>query len=195
MATKGSDTWNVRGSEIIRQWPQDQRDVAEEVIKEYGEPDEATATRLIWLNRKRWKEIIVSKEGNQHNFPFPHLDIVESVTEYKVPADKCSNLEEFDGSVTVRRTQGLISARCHDEQANLLAINLANDIITGKQSVDGARKAYVDAMIDYRAKGFTPYMSALQFPPPEKAGDPDRSVTTPEELQKISQQVRREERP
>jgi hypothetical protein len=192
MVTKGSD---VRGSEAIRQWPQDQRDVAEEIIKEYGEPDEATPTRLIWLNRKRWKEIIVSKEGNQHNFPFPHLDIVESITEYQVPADKCSNLEEFDGSVTVRRTQGFISARCHDEQANLLAINLANDIITGKQTVNGAREAYVDAMIDFRAKGSTPYMSELQFPPPKKAADPDISVTTTEELQKRSQKVRVERRP
>ena len=195
MARKSSDKESVQGSEIIRQWPQYQREVAEETIKEYGEPDEATATRLIWLNRKRWKEIIVSNEGNQHNFPFPHLDIVESVTEYQVPSDKCSSLEEFDGSVTVRRTQGLISARCHDEQANLLAINLANDIITGKQSINGARKAYVDAMIDYRAKGSTPYMAELQFPPPKRAGDPDVSVTTPEELLKKSQQVRGEERP
>jgi hypothetical protein len=50
-------------------------------------------------------------------------------------------------------------------------------------------------MIDYRAKGSTPYMAELQFPAPKKAGDPDVSLITPEELLKKSQQVRGEERP
>ncbi len=30
---------------------------------------------------------------------------------------------EFDGSVIVERTAGEVSARCHDEQANFLALN------------------------------------------------------------------------
>jgi hypothetical protein len=171
-------------NEIIKNWAQDQRDVAKDLIEEYGNPDETTPSLLIWYNKKRWTKIVVSKDGNQHNFPFPHLDIVESITDYHVPSDKFSDLAAFDGSVTVRRTQGEISARCHDEMANLLAINLAHDILHGKKTVEDARKAYVDIMVDYRAKRPTPYMDALQFPEPKNTSDPDVTLITPEELKK-----------
>lgn len=170
--------------QIITNWPEDQRDVAKDFLKEYGNPDEITPTLLIWYNQKRWKKIIVSKEGTPHNFPFPHLDIAESVTMYRVPVDKNSDIVEFDGSVTIRRTQGEISARCHDEMANLLAINLANDIIHNKKTIEEARKAYVDIMVDYRAKKPTPYMDELQFPEQSNTPDPDETLITPEELSK-----------
>lgn len=179
-------TATMTGSEVIKSWPDDQRQTTQTMIDQYGEPDEVTADRLIWLNRGRWKEIIASREGIPHDFPFPHLDIVENVTDYRVPPDKCSELAEFDGSVTVRRTAGTISARCHDEQANLLAINLSNDIINGKQTVEGARKAYVAAMVEWRGKGSSAYMDELQFEPQTKTNDPDVAVTTPEELTRIS---------
>jgi hypothetical protein len=170
--------------EIIKDWPEDQRETTQVMIGQYGEPDEATSSLLIWRNKGQWVEIVASKQGTQHDFPFPHLDIVESVAAYRVPPDKFSELAAFDGSVTVRRTQGLISARCHDEMANLLAINLSHDIILGKKTVEDARKAYVDIMVDYRAKKPTPYMDALQFPEQKGTGDPDVTLITPEELKK-----------
>lgn len=114
-------------NEIIKDWPEDQRDVAKDFLKEYGNSDEATPNLLIWYNRKRWKKIIVSKEGTSHDFPFPHLDIAESITTYRVPEDKYSNLAKFDGSVTVRRTQGEISARCHDVKCTPLSRPVIGD--------------------------------------------------------------------
>ena len=168
--------------EIIRDWPEDQRETTQVMIAQYGEPDEATSSFLIWRNKGQWVEIIASKKGTQHDFPFPHLDIVESVAAYRVPPEKFSELATFDGSVTVRRTQGLISARCHDEMANLLAINLSHDIILGKKNVEDARKAYVDIMVDYRAKKPTPYMDVLQFPEQKWTSDPDVTLITQEEL-------------
>lgn len=176
----------MAGSEVIKSWPDDQRQTTQTMIDQYGEPDEVTPDRLLWLNRGRWREIIASREGIPHDFPFPHLDIVENVTDYRVPPGKCSELAEFDGSVTVRRTAGTISARCHDEQANLLAINLSNDIINGEQTVEGARKAYVAAMVEWRGKGSSAYMDELQFEPQTKTNDPDVAVTTPGELTRIS---------
>ena len=43
-------------------------------------------------------------------------------------------MEMNDGSVSVHRTVGEISAKCDFEGANFLALNLANDVITGKYS-------------------------------------------------------------
>jgi hypothetical protein len=49
--------------------------------------------------------------------------------------------------VIVERTKGEISARCDKEVANILALNLANDIIEDKRSVEEARQYYADAMM------------------------------------------------
>jgi hypothetical protein len=48
-------------------------------------------------------------------------------------------LAEFDGSVIAERTAGEVSARCHDEHANFLALNLMHDIVTGAKNVEEAR--------------------------------------------------------
>ncbi|MBC7872123.1 MAG: hypothetical protein H7Y09_14855 [Chitinophagaceae bacterium] len=169
-------------NQIIQDWEEDQREAAKIIIEAYGEPNETTPSMLIWYNKGRWKKIIASKEGTQHDFPFPHLDFIEGITDYRVAADKFSDLAAFDGSVTIRRTQGEISARCHDEQANFLAINLANDIIVGKLSVEEARKAYVNTMIAFRQKKPTPYMEALQFAVQSDTIDSDVTLITEAEL-------------
>ncbi len=54
----------------------------------------------------------------------PHIDAVESFIDYRMPPDKFAVLAEFNGSVLVERTAGKVSDRCHDEQANFLALNL-----------------------------------------------------------------------
>jgi hypothetical protein len=43
--------------------------------------------------------------------------------------------------VIAERTAGEVSARCHDEQANLLALNLTNDVVTGAKTVAEARRS------------------------------------------------------
>jgi hypothetical protein len=66
-----------------------------------------------------------------------------------VPPDKFSELAKFDGSVIVERSAGEVSARCHDEQANFLALNLMHDIVTGAKNVQAAR---AKEFADYRRR-------------------------------------------
>ena len=42
--------------------------------------------------------------------------------------------------VSVKRTAGDVSARCHDEEANSLPLNLMHDIVTGTKTPEEARK-------------------------------------------------------
>ncbi len=79
-----------------------------------------------------------------HNFPAPRSGSVESFIDYRVPPNKFTPLAEFDGSVIVERTAGEVSARCHDEQANFLALNLMHDILTGARTVQEARDYYAN---------------------------------------------------
>lgn len=172
----------TRAQDVIATWPEDSREVAQGVIDTHGEPDEATESRLIWHDRGAWHELIAYRETWRHEFPFPHNDCLESVTRYAVPLEKVRQIAEFDGSVVVQRTRGHLSATCHDEQANFLALNLAHDIASGLRTVGEARQAYVESMVDSRAGRPTPYMEKLQFEPQSDAADPDRAVTSAHEL-------------
>jgi hypothetical protein len=114
------------------------------MIEKYGQPDEVTAMRLVWHDNGPWKRTIVTKEETDHAFPMPHKDVLEQVIDYRVPTDKVDDLAKYDGSVIVERTKGELSARCDKEEANYLALNLANDVATGKKSPADAREQYAE---------------------------------------------------
>ena len=168
----------------IQSWPEESREAAQLVIDQYGEPDEMTDNQLIWHHPGPWKRIVASKAFFQHDFPVPHTDSVESVIDYRVPPEKFSELAKFDGSVIVERTAGVVSARCHDEQANFLALNLMHDIVTGAKTAQEARDYYAKEFADYRRRKPTPYMERLHFVPGTRdAADPDVRIMSDEDLQ------------
>jgi hypothetical protein len=166
--------------EIIQDWPETASKAAQAMIDKYGEPAEATPSLLIWYGNGPWKRTIVYKEEIDHDFPMPHKDVLEQVVDYEVPPDYFDDLAHYDGSVIVERTKGEISARCDKEEANFLALNLAHDIVTGNKSVEEARQAYGEAI-----------MQMMQGNPPEitqrltfelasaDAGDTDESTIDP----------------
>ena len=173
-----------RSADVIAGWPDESREAAQLVIDQHGEPDEVTESQLVWHHAGPWKRIVASKAFWQHDFPAPHIDSVESVLDYRVPPEMFTPLAQFDGSVVVERTAGEVSARCHDEQANNLALNLMHDIVTGARDVQQARDYYAHEFLGYRKKEPTPYMDGLRFTP--TAGgtpDPDSRVLTDEQLQ------------
>lgn len=147
----------------ITTWPETAQKAAKAMIEKYGQPAESTPGMLVWHNSGPFKRTIVYKEEIQHDFPMPHKDVLEQFINYEVPADKFDDLAEFDGSVICERTKGEMSARCDKEGANILALNLANDIIQDKRSVDEAREFYGDAMMKMM-KGEKPaYIQSMQF--------------------------------
>ncbi|HET7307408.1 MAG TPA: hypothetical protein VFK24_06315 [Gammaproteobacteria bacterium] len=181
-----------QGLQTIERWPEASREAAQLVIEKYGEPDEATDSALKWLNRGQWKRIVASKTFYEHDFPAPHIDAVESVINYRVPVDKVSALAQFDGSVVVERTAGEVSARCHDEEANFLALNLMHDIVTGAKTVEQARDYYAKEFTDARRKKPTPYMEGLKFAPADgSAADPDTRMLSDDDLKQAAREGKR----
>ncbi len=170
-------------SEILTKWPEESRESAQLVIDQYGEPHEATESELTWRDVGSWKRIVAQRAFWQHAFPAPHTDSVETFIDYLVPAEKFTPLAQFDGSVMVERTTGEVSARCHDEQANSLALNLMHDIVTGERTVQAARDYYAKEFLDARRKQPTPYMEKLRFTGAGKsAADPDERIISDEQL-------------
>jgi hypothetical protein len=177
-----------RGTEIIEGWPEESREAAQLVIDEYGEPHEATESLLIWHEVGPWKRMVASRAFYAHNFPAPHHDSVESFIDYRVPTAKFTELAEFDGSVIAERTAGEVSARCHDEQANFLALNLMNDVVTGAKTVEEARRYYAKEFLDFRRGKPTPYMEKLRFSTGDGTADPDERLRSDQDLEQAAEE-------
>ncbi len=159
----------------IANWPEVSKMVAQTMIDKYGQPHGVTPDMLVWNNNGPWKRTIVSKDTVLHNFPAPHPDLLEQFINYKVSADKYDDMAAYDGSVILERTKGEMSARCDKEGANFLAINLANDVATGKKSTEQARAYYTQAIKTFTETGqMDTYMKGFVFTiPTGETADPD----------------------
>ena len=170
-------------NDVIDTWPKNPRESAERLIKEYGEPDEFSESMLVWRETPDgWKRTELSKTETPHSFPAEHTDYLEQFIDYKVPVEMYSQLAEYDGSVVVDRTRGLISARCGGTSMNFVAINLANDIVTGKRSVSDAREEYGRLYSAYKKGEHPPYTKSFQFDMPTgETADPDKAILAEEQ--------------
>lgn len=168
--------------DAMKGWSEDAKEAAQLVIDKYGEPDEFTDSVLIWNAPGPWKRIVASRDPDPHNFPAPHKDSVESFLQHTIPTEKIGDVAEFDGSVVVNRTRGELSARCHDEEANTLALNLTRDIVEGKKTVAEAREYYAHEFLAYRREEPTPYMDGLRFDT-DGGRDADQRVLSDRDLE------------
>lgn len=176
---------------ILENWPPLARKATREMIDKYGFPHEATASRLIWFDVGFWKRTTVYRDEVPHNFPQPHFDVLEQVIDYRVPLDKIGELAKFDGSIIVERTRGEVAARCDMEAANILALNLMDEIVTGKLSAYEARQIYTDQTSRYMSNRSAPYVEKLQFvTAAQETFDPDEATMETPVSHEPSEQTR-----
>lgn len=161
---------------ILEDWPEAPRKAANQMIEKYGMPDETSESLLCWRDNGPWKYTKVHKEEVDHRFPMKHVDVLEQAIGYEVPPAKLDELGQFDGSIAVHRTKGELVAMCDKEEMNILALNLAHDIITGKRTVDEARTFFARAAADFKNGQRPAYTQELQFKPGGRTADPDESV-------------------
>jgi hypothetical protein len=178
LGAAGSAVGADKAEDIITGWPAKPKEVAQTVIGKYGQPDGVTPQQLIWYDKGMWKKIVVNRNEVPHSFPKPHTDLLEQVIEYRVPPDKFDELAQYDGSVIAERTKGTLAARCDKEEMNLLALNLAHDVATGKRTVAAARTMYADTAMAFMKGDKRPYTQKLQFEMGNgNTGDPDQPAT------------------
>ncbi|MBY0307182.1 MAG: hypothetical protein K2Q09_00425, partial [Phycisphaerales bacterium] len=162
------------GPAVLAAWPMEQRQGLDRVASQYGPPDELTQSFAVWHDRGPFQTIKVHREAVSHSVPVQHQDFMEHSIAYKVPAEKVGDLSKFDGSLVVNRTKGCVAATCDSEAHNLLALNLANDIVTGKRSVSDAKDYMAKAISDEKSGRIDKYMKGLAFQPqsPMASADP-----------------------
>lgn len=185
----GEDYTVSQVEQVIADWKDQPRQVAMDMMQKYGAPQEVTEQRLVWHDNGPWKRSELINEEIDHNFPMPHKDMLFQVVEYQVPADKFDELAQFDGSVIVDRTRGEIGARCDKEAANILALNLAHEVITGDRSVQEARKEYADQIVAMASGEPAPLTAELQFEPQQNAGFEDKTIMAESTVKKVKEMM------
>src|SRR4029077_19885173 len=115
------------------------------------------------------------KDGAPHNFPKPHVDVLEQTVDYRVPLDKVADLLKYDGSLGIDRTRGELSAHCDSEQQNTIALNIADDIVKGERNVEQALAYHAQIILGPRDREPETYPQKLRSKPPAspsaEAGD------------------------
>lgn len=159
-------------------WPESSQKAARTMIEKYGEPAETTDRMLIWRDQSPFKRIIVYKEEVEHKFPILHKDVIEHVVDYRPKADMVDDLYKFDGSIYVDRTRGEISSRCDQEAMNLLALNLAHEVFTGKKDVESARIEFGRQALAFMNGEKGSYTESLQFGRQMNTADADQSMSS-----------------
>lgn len=161
---------------LIEQWPENSKLAANNMLTKYGLPNEATELHLLWFDKEPFKRIKVNRSEILHNFPNPHTDVIEQMVNYKVPASKVEDIWRFNGSILLDRTRGEMSARCEKEEMNILALNLADEIIMGKMSVPEARLEFARSAQAFVMGNTNQYTNKLNFIPVSDSADADEAL-------------------
>jgi len=73
-------------------------------------------------------------------------------------------------------SRGTLGARCDIEAHNLLALNLAYDVINGKKTAEQARTEFGEIVKAEMAGNKHDYLTKLMFQPMPSAGDADMAL-------------------
>jgi uncharacterized protein with HEPN domain len=176
---------------FINDWNAMSKKSANLTIEQYGPPNEAIPSRLIWNNNGPWKRTIVYRDEIPHDFPQPHTDVIEQVINYKVPPEMFNELAKFDGSIIVEKTRGEVSSRCDMEAANFTAINVMHDICTGTLNAEKGRELLCEVMSAHMMNRPAPYAEKLQFDvPTEEKFDTDIVMIADEMVEQAIEKVK-----
>lgn len=157
-------------------WKAKPKEAAMMLMQKYGPPHEVTAHRVVWHDNGPWKMTEIINEEIPHDFPMPHVDFMYQAIPYKIEAGHADEITEYDGSVYIDRTRGLLAARCDKEEPNFLAVNLAHEIMMGKRNVEDARTFYAESMMTFmKTKRPNEYQTKFMFQVPTgNQGDRDK---------------------
>jgi hypothetical protein len=159
-STPAAHDWAAR---TLKDWPVERQVLAAHLVTRYGDPQEVTPRSVSWYDNGQWKRTVLYKDGDLHRFPLPHRDVLWQTINYKVPTNKVVALMSYDGSILIDRTRGEVTVHCDSEEANTLILNIANDIVTGEDTVEQAMAFHAQVVEGMRIKEPEEYPEKLRF--------------------------------
>jgi len=148
---------------IIQRWPPRSRNVAGLMLEKYGRPDQFDRDSMVWFNNGEWKRTVVYRRRIHRDPAVTRTDILEQSIGYLVPNDKVAELMRFNGRLLISQTAGELGFASESEANNRLALNLADEVVTGKRGVADARAEYLKTARLAASGKSSSLLEALQF--------------------------------
>jgi hypothetical protein len=164
----GTRTGNSAAEAMIRAWPAGARATARAMIAEYGQPDRSTGRELRWTGNGPWAKTIVHRRAWSRFNKERTGDYLEQTVAYRVPETRVDELRRFDDRLEINGRSGQMSAWSSSEALNVLLLNLAHEIVSGRRNARSAR-SFVEKAVEFSKAGKSSvYMERLLFPPGPK---------------------------
>lgn len=167
----GAQGWSHRLSELtteeaISDWPFLARRTAHLMIERYGKPYAVGRDALAWRGNGPWLKTTVHSRALTRRAYRRDVDFLENTIRYDVPRRLRADLARFDPGLSWNAARGELSSRAESEELTFLALNLADEIITGVRGVDEAL-AVRERILRFSASGkASPYLRGLKFVSP-----------------------------
>lgn len=136
----------------IARWSAASQALAKRTIDQYDPPGKITRNTLIWDNNGPWRKTVVYRDNT----------LRQSIN-YVVPQEKVEQLNGMDIGLQVDHESKELSATSGSEETNLLAVNLAHDVISNEKTPEEARGFYFSTIALAKAGKSSPYMERLLF--------------------------------
>jgi hypothetical protein len=147
---------------VVSNWNVYSRVVAVKLLAEYGPPQRIEPDRLVWRNASPWSRIAVWDTANYYPEAMGSNSLEQTLL-YEVPQDKRQDLAAFSDKLVVSQDGKELSVLGNSESFDFLALNLADEIVRGKLSPEGARSCYDRIYRLSQAGKSSPYTQGLLF--------------------------------
>jgi hypothetical protein len=165
------EAWDRRTLALstVAGWRDKSRLAAGALIDKYGAPDELRTTHVVWLKRYPWTKIVVRDVAPPYaGSQTTELGVVEETVVYSLRPDQAKLLEAFGSTLSWDEKKGELTARSDSEPVNFLRVNLADEVASGRLTVEQARDAYARLMALEESGKTTGYMTEVRFRRVEK---------------------------
>lgn len=149
--------------DVIMRWPPRSRNAAGLLLEKYGRPDQYDRNTLVWFNNGEWKRTIVRRRVQHPDPAVVRTDFLEQTIGYMVPSDKLADLKRFNPRLEASQAAGELTFASDSEEKNRLALNLADEIVTGRRGVADARAVYLKTSRLAASGKSSPLLESLQF--------------------------------
>lgn len=126
----------------IARWPEEPRLAAIQYLEAYGAPDEVSAAALVWRRRGDWLWLAVRRDAGAAR----DQRLLQHAVRYDTDTAPQNNLKRMKAGVEYEPIGGVLVVSSDSEPANILALNLAVDVIEGRLSPEEAGVRYLKTL-------------------------------------------------
>lgn len=148
---------------VIRRWPAFSRSEARAMIAKYGEPSQFDGRMLAWFNNGIWRRTIVYRDPVRFPGRAPGRDVLQQTIAYLAPREKIAELKRFSPRLDASLTAGEMTFTSESEGKNIMAMNLADEIVTGRRDYAAAQDFFSKTSRLAASGKSSPYMTAPRF--------------------------------